>query len=86
MTIRLFRIAQIVFNRMQLSGAKTLNQGLKGDALWMSLSGKEHQMIGKIIAKYHTYFLMNCRVPTRVDYYYTDNNGNGIYHIITGKD
>ena len=79
MTIRLFFIAQHVFNRLQLSGAKTLNQGLKGDALWMSLSGKEHQMIGKIIAKYHAYFSMNCPIPVKVNYSYTDNNGNGIY-------
>ena len=63
MTIRLFFIAQYVFNRLQLSGAKTL----------------EHQMIGKIIAKYHTYFSLNCPIPVKVNYSYTDNNGNGIY-------
>ena len=79
MTIRLFRISQIVFNRLQLSGERTLSRGLKHDLLWESLSGKEHQMVGKIIARYNTYFAMNCPVPVRVNYSYTDNNGNGIY-------
>lgn len=79
MTRRLFRLSQIIFIRLQLSGGKTLNEGLKSDALWMSLSGKEHQIIGKIIAKYHTYFAMSCPIPVKVNYSYTDNNGNGIY-------
>lgn len=76
---RIFRLSQIFFIRMQLSGGKTLNKGLQGDALWMSLSGKEHQIIGKTIAKYHEYFAMTCPIPVKVDYSYTDNNGNGIY-------
>lgn len=79
MTRRMFRLSQVVFNRFQQSHARTLAQGLKHDLLWMSLSGREHQVIGKIIAKYNNYFATNCPVSVRVNYNYTDNNGNGIY-------
>ena len=79
MTKRLFRLSQVFFIRLQLSSERTLNKGLKEDDLWMSLSGREHQIIGKTIAKYHTYLAMNCPIPVRVNYAYTDNNGNGIY-------
>ncbi len=80
MTRRLFRISQVIFIRLQLSGGKTLARGLKHDVLWMSLSGEEHQIIGKIIARYHSYFAANCPIPVKVNYFYTDKNGNGIYH------
>lgn len=79
MTRRLFRISRIVFKRMQVSPGKTLSQGLKGDDLWMSLSGREHQIVGKTIARYYAYFAENCPIPVRVNYKYTDNRGNGIY-------
>lgn len=79
MTRKIIRNAQIFFNRMQSSSARTLQEGLKNDELWMSLSGKEHQKIGKTIAKYPTYFAMNCPILVKVNYSYTDNNGNGIY-------
>ncbi|MBO5373422.1 MAG: hypothetical protein J6A75_12010 [Lachnospiraceae bacterium] len=79
MTRRLFRIAQVVFNRFQTSRARTLAKGLKYDVLWNSLSGREHQIIGKLIARYHNYFAANCPIAIRLNYSYTDDYGNGIY-------
>lgn len=84
MTRKLFRLSQVVFNRLQASNAQTsntltLNQGLKGDPHWLSLSGTEHQLVGKTIAKHHTYFAMNCPIPVKVNYNHTDKNGRGIY-------
>lgn len=54
MARRLFRLSQIFFTRMQLSGGKTLNEGLNEDILWMSLSGKEHQIGLSKAAHLHT--------------------------------
>lgn len=79
MTRKLFRLAQVIFNRFQASCARTLSQGLKNDLIWNSLSGREHQIIGRIIAKYNDYFVSNCPVCVRAAYSYTDDNGNGIY-------
>lgn len=79
MTKELFKISQIIFNKMQSSGARTLSRGLKKDPLWRTLSGTEHQMIGRIIAKYHDYFAMMCPIDVKINYSYTDMNGNGIY-------
>lgn len=79
MTKKLFETSQIIFNKFQASGARTLSRGLKGDALWLSLSGTEHQMVGKIIAKHHDYFAMRCPIVVKINYSYTDTNGNGIY-------
>ncbi len=79
MTRRLFRLSWIMFTRLQLTNARTLSQGLKNDILWNSLSGREHQIIGKIIARYNNFFAANCPVTVKINYSHTDNRGNGIY-------
>lgn len=73
------RLCQVFFNRMQLTSASTLTKGLSDDSLWKNLSGREHQLIGKTIAKYSSLFEGNCPCMVNVSYKYTDNNGRGIY-------
>lgn len=75
-----YRLCQVIFNRFQSSSANRLSKGTDGDVLWRSLTGREHQLIGKTIAKYGAAFENNCPVAVKVVYGYTDEYGNGIYN------
>lgn len=80
MPYRIYWISQIIFNKLQLTSGKTLSRALKNDDFWLSLSGTEHQLVGKTIARYHDDFANNCPIPVICDFSHTDHCGNGIYH------
>ena len=76
---QLIRLARITYKKMQGNSSKMIRTSLKNDDWWNSLSGTLHQQIGKVIAKYHDYFVVNCEVDINHKYIRTDHWGNGIY-------